>query len=168
MASLAGLDAQEALRRFELGSHTDRLANDESTGKQYRLMIYASTQPWDEAEIAVTVSVTAEPRIVRRARRFKFIAEFWEGWRDSGSAAWSPMSCRWLGRILASRSRGRGRSAPRASCQGNKRSGRNEGNDRRPARRRGHRGQQSTARTEGNDKNRRQTTTRDPDHSKSD
>ncbi len=83
LASLAELDAQEALRRFQPGRHTDQLAIDEPTGKHYRLMIYASPQPWDEAEIALTVSVTAEPRIVRRARRLKVVAEFWEGWRDA-------------------------------------------------------------------------------------
>jgi hypothetical protein len=84
MASLAGLDADEALRRYGLGRGVDRLDKDEATGKHYRLMIFAVAVPWNETEITVTVSVTAEPRVVRHARRFKAVAELIEGWRDAG------------------------------------------------------------------------------------
>lgn len=80
MESLVGVDAAEALRRFRAGkTHTDEVSTDDVTGKPFRRVI-AALPVGDEA-VLLGVTISAEPRIVRRARRLKRIADVIEGWR---------------------------------------------------------------------------------------
>src|SRR4051812_28586017 len=80
MQSFKSLGASEALARFE--HLVDEVVTDDPTGKPFRRTIVASAA--GEHDVYLTVSVSREPVIVRRARRFKLIAEFVVGWRGSG------------------------------------------------------------------------------------
>lgn len=80
MRSFELLNATEALTRFKIGeSDVDEVVTDETTGRMFRRTIYAT--PIGERQVDLTVAVSPEPRIVRRARRFKLIADLIEGWR---------------------------------------------------------------------------------------
>jgi hypothetical protein len=80
--SLESLGAAEALAGFTVGDgHVDEVVTDERTGKSFRRMIFAS--PMGESGVALTVTVSPEPGVVRHARRLKLIAELAEGWRHA-------------------------------------------------------------------------------------
>ena len=79
MQSLGPLSATEALARF--GRHVDEVTTDELTGTRFRRIIFATTAGDDAVHL--TVSVSPEPVAARRARRFKLIADFMEGWRGA-------------------------------------------------------------------------------------
>jgi hypothetical protein len=79
MQSLESLGASEALARFE--HHVDDVVTDDLTGKPFRRIIFATAA--GEHDVYLTVSVSPEPVIVRRARRFRLLAEFVEGWRGA-------------------------------------------------------------------------------------
>jgi hypothetical protein len=70
MRSVDSLDAEGALARFTSGAID--VAADDLTGKPFRRVIAAHSI--GNEVVILTVVVTAEPRLVRRARRFKWIA----------------------------------------------------------------------------------------------
>lgn len=82
MHSLDSLDADSALERF--ARPLIEFATDETTGKQFRQVIHAC--PFG-ADVSLVVVVTSEPRLVRRARRFKWIGDILlSNARDFGSS----------------------------------------------------------------------------------
>jgi hypothetical protein len=84
LTSLATITPAEALRRFGVGSAHVEVMTDESTGKPYHQIITALGTP--ENGVHLSVSVSAEPQVVRPARRLKLIAQFIDGWRTARSA----------------------------------------------------------------------------------
>ena len=94
MQSLAGLDAAEALRRFRAGENDKgEVSTDEVTGKPFRRSI--SVRSVGDEGVLLWVAISAEPYIVRRARRFKFIAGLIEGRRNAPAGVafkWLPVA----------------------------------------------------------------------------
>ena len=79
MQSFESRGASEALARFE--HHVDEVVTDDLTGKPFRRIIFATAA--GKHAVHLTVSVSPEPATVRRARRFRSVAQFVEGWRGA-------------------------------------------------------------------------------------
>jgi hypothetical protein len=78
--SLGDISAADAMSRFDVAkAYVDEIAVDEVSGLPFRRMVFASRLP--DGGVMLTVSVDPEPQLVRHARRFKFLANFLEGWR---------------------------------------------------------------------------------------
>lgn len=76
-AWLARFRSARARRRFRSGIDF----RDALTGKPFRRTICAIEL--GEDRVLVSVAVSPEPRVVRSARRVRFVAEFIEGWQGA-------------------------------------------------------------------------------------